>query len=272
MRKGYDREGKVAALIRFSIGIVVIAVVLVGLYYLFVSRTYSVDGLAPEETPRSYVLTAQMLATPDLEPEITPEPEPEETLPPYATPTPEPATPTPEPTASPSPTPEPTPIATTLLSQAMPRTDDQIPATSEYVRAGLTNCYVSAVDDYKLMRIDGYAYIEDARYDGANSTCYLIVRRDSLGQNMAYAAISVEGVSGIEHEGAGQNLAKSDFSVYLDVSGYGDDVYSLGLVLIATSGEDQVMVSYRFPETMTFAVRGGEVVSPISIPEADSAA
>lgn len=47
MRKGYDREGKVAALIRFSIGIVVIAVVLVGLYYLFVSRTYSVDGLAP---------------------------------------------------------------------------------------------------------------------------------------------------------------------------------------------------------------------------------
>ena len=127
------------------------------------------------------------------------------------------------------------------------------------------------------MEIEGYAYYEHVNYDGENSSCYLIVSKDSASdggssfQNIAYLTTSEEGISGIEHEGIGKNLAKADFRVYIDVSDYSDNVYTLGVVLMCNHEGSEIRISQRFPDTLNFAVRSGEVISPIKVDLAEQA-
>ena len=262
MRKGFFRKGISSAVIRFSMGLILLVVILVVLYYLLVSATYEVDGQQPANTLRPYVVPE---ATPTPTPSPTPSPTPEEdaTLPPYATPTPTPATPTPEPT--PSPTPEPTSIPQSMLAAPQPRSAENIPPVSSDVRAAITDCYVSAVDNYQIMEIEGYAYYENPYYNGENSSCYLVVVQNSTGLIMSYLTTSEEGITGIEHDGVGQNLADSDFRVYIDVSEYSDDVYTLAVVLLCTNNGYEAQLTYRFPDTTNFAVRSGEIITPIRI-------
>lgn len=262
MRKGFFRKGISTAVIRFSMGLIVLLLILVLLYYLLVSTAYEVDGQQPAGTLRPYVVPE---ATPTPTPSPTPSPTPQEdvTLPPYATPTPTPATPTPEPT--PTPTPVPTSIPAGLLAVPQPRNAGDMPAVSADVRAALTDSYVSTADGYRVMKLEGYAYYEHPNYNGENSSCYLIVVQQSTGAIMSYLTTSVEGLTGIEHEGVGQNLADSDFRVYIDVSQYSDDVYSLGLVLLCAHNGYEVQLAYRFPDTMNFAVRSGEIITPVRL-------
>ena len=118
---------------------------------------------------------------------------------------------------------------------------------------------------------------EHVNYDGENSSCYLIVSKDSASdggssfQNIAYLTTSEEGISGIEHEGIGKNLAKADFRVYIDVSDYSDNVYTLGVVLMCNHEGSEIRISQRFPDTLNFAVRSGEVISPIKVDLAEQA-
>ena len=268
MRKGFVRDGKGSAVIRFLMGFVFLLVVALLLYYIIVSTQYPADGQQPTRTLRPYVVP-EPTPTPTPTPEPTPTPDAEATAPPYATPTATPSTPTPVPTASP--TPLPTSIARNLLASSQLRSDDQMPPISDGIRAGITKCYVSSVDGYSIMEIEGYAYYEHANYDGENSSCYLIVCNDSEddrnsdSSNIAYLTTSVEGISGIEHEGLGSNLALADFRVYIDVSDYADDVYTLGIVLMCNHEGDELRISCRLPSSLSFTVRNGEVISPIHI-------
>lgn len=268
MRKGFIREGIATAVIRFTIGFIILLVVLCVLYFLVVSTHYSVDGQEPGQTLRPYVVPE---ATPTPEPTPTPTPSPtpgeESEAPAWATPTPTPATPTPVPTATP--TPIPTNIPETLIAGGQTRTADQMPEIDDRIRAGITNCYVSPVDGYHIMEVTGYAYLEHANYNGETSSCYLIVR-NAVGEMMAYLTTAEEGITGIEHEGIGQNLALADFRVYIDVSDYSDGTYTLGVVLMCNHEGDELRVSTRFPDTLNFAVRGGEVITPIRIEEPEA--
>ena len=96
MRKGFIREGIATAVIRFTIGFIILLVILCVLYFLVVSTHYSVDGQEPGQTLRPYVVP-EATPTPELTPTPTPSPTPgeESEAPAWATPSPTPATPTP---------------------------------------------------------------------------------------------------------------------------------------------------------------------------------
>ena len=268
MQKGYRRDGKGAAVIRFFIGLVVLVTALGLLYYFVVMQDYSDRIADPNYAYRSYVATDETpepSLAPELEPEVTPESGPTATLPPYATPTPTPAGPTPKPT--PSPTPEPTNVPLARLSTARKLESSKIPKLSDEIKAGLTRCYVSAIDGYKIMQVEGYVFADNPAFDGSNddNSVLLIVVRDSTSEIVGYLAEKAEGVTGIEHEGAGKNLEGADFQAFIDVSKYADDVYSLGVALLYKDGEKEIYGSYKFDKAQTFAVRSGEVISPIKI-------
>ncbi len=266
MKNAFRSEGIGMAFLHFFIGILVL-VLAVGLFdFLVLSRDYSDEIKDPEYSFRPYVvaqITPEPTAEPTAEPTEIPAEGEEVTLPPYATPTPTPEEPTPPPT--PSPTPGPTAIPASMVLPPAKRTNSQIPAISKDIRAGLTHCYVSPLDGYRVMEIDGYAYFDDENFDGAreDNDIWLVVTRGS--ENLAYIAYREAGVSGRTHAGAGKNLEGNDFRAFIDVSNYADDVYSLGIVLKANNGKKDIYASYKFEKTLTFVVRSGEVISPIQI-------
>ena len=264
-RKGIFREGIAPAIIRFTIGFIIFVVLVGILYFLVVTTHYSVEGLQPGETPRPYVVPDP---TPTPTPTPTPGPAPtpgeEEQPPAWATASPTPATPTPVPT--PAPTPVPTSIPESLVVTGRGLDAEALEPTpiDDTVRAGLTSFFVSPADDYHIIEVEGYAYLEHQLYDGDNSSVYLIVRNPS-GDLAAYLTTSEEGISGIEHEGIGKNLALADFRVYIDVSNYMDGTYTLGALLMCMHQGSEVQVAYRFPDSLNFVVRGGEVITPVQI-------
>ena len=267
MRKGFIREGKSVAVIRFVIGLTVLALIVGVVYYLLVSTQYGADLERPGQTLRPYVVP-DPTPTPEPTPVPTPPSAEETEMPAWATPAPDAPADAGETVDPVQPTPVPTNIPENLIAGGQERTAEQMPNTDERVRMGVTSCYVSAPDGYRVMEIEGYAYAEHSGYDGANSSSYLIVRSASDGRIMAYLTTPVEGVSGIEHQGLGSNLAQSDFRVYIDVSEYPDGVYTLGTVLMFNLGGSEIRTSCRLPDTINFAVRDGEVISPIRIEEA----
>ena len=117
------------------------------------------------------------------------------------------------------------------------------------------------------MQVEGYVFADNPAFDGSNddNSVLLIVVRDSTSEIVGYLAEKAEGVTGIEHEGAGKNLEGADFQAFIDVSKYADDVYSLGVALLYKDGEEEIYGSYKFDKAQTFAVRSGEVISPIKI-------
>lgn len=265
MRKGIFREGIAPAIIRFTIGFIIFAVVAAVLYFLVVTMQYTVDGVQPGQTLRPYVVPeATPTPTPTPEPTPTPTPGEETMVPAWATPTATPSTPTPVPT--PSPTPVPTNVPQELIAAGRGIEAEQMPPFDDRIRTALTGFYVSPADGYRVMEVEGYAYLEHVNYDGENSSVYLIVRNEQGGL-MAYLATAEEGVSGVRHESIGKNLGLADFRVYVDVSGYSDGVYTLGTMLMCMHEGSEIRVSHRFPDVLNFVVRGGEIITPVQIEE-----
>ena len=91
--------------------------------------------------------------------------------------------------------------------------------------------------------------------------------RNPAGELAAYLTTAEEGVSGVEHQGIGQNLGLADFRVYIDVSNYPDGTYTLGTLLMCMHQGSEVRVACRFPDTLNFVMRGGEVITPLRIEE-----
>ena len=242
MQKGYKRSGKGMAVLRFFIGLIVIAILVCVAYFFLAKVDYS-DKLAnPDASMRPYV---EMTAAPgevshDAEPVIETSPVIESkpvvesqpaateapvpagtaasfvdvsvTAEPTATPTPVPTpTATPVPTAIPTPTPEPTPTPTpspeptrisTKKYATAKKSGFNVPVPSNNAEAELTNFYVSAPNENRTIQFNGYCYIDDASFDGDGTQVYMVVTQKETGKQIAYKATMKAGVSGADHSAA----------------------------------------------------------------------
>lgn len=280
MQKGYKRNGKGMAVLRFFIGLIVIFILL-GVIYFFISKVDYTDKIADSNiTLRAYVEmtaspedsedetsddafltliggddgpTAIFVAEPDatddewfvdLTETATPEPTPVPTPTPTVEPTPVP-TPTPEPTPSPTPTPEPTKIASKALS-ALRKSGFTVPEPTDGAEVAVTNIYISEPNDNKYVQVQGYGYIDEESFDASKCTIFLIVTNRETGKQIAYKGTSKEGASGVDHSAAScQNAEKADFDVILSVNQYDDGYYDLGLVLYYRDSAGKKAYSYH---------------------------
>ena len=262
MRRKKPHGNKLSAIIRFFIGLCVIMVLLFVGYYMLAVRDYSY--LVRDNAVTEPAGTAQPGATPDanLLGDATPMPGQtgaEATAKPQATPTP-----TPVPTPTPTPTPVPTPVPTKIpeIDQSKSKTSGfKMPKPSTDGNIGISKCYVSKPDSYQIIQLTGWGYVENASFDGLQCTTYVIVTEDSTGKDRAYLATNIAGASGREHTGAGQNLSACDFQVNMNVSGYPDGVYYIGLVLQHKVDGKNRYSYYPFDKNYyAFTVLNGEVI------------
>ena len=291
MQKGYKRNGKGMAVLHFFIGLIIVAILMCALYFFLGKVDYS-DKLAnPDVTMRAYV---EMTAAPEetatiiggadgptsiyvSEPDgqgdaggvvdLTNTPTPT----PTATPTPTPAptatpipTPTPEPTPTPTPTPEPTKIATKAYSQFKTK-GFNVPDPSTNGTVAITNFYVSEPNNSQVVRLDGYGYINDANFDGAEASIFVIVTNDSTGKQRAYKATMEAGVSGVTHSDAiCKNPANTDFYAIFSVAKFAAGDYSLGLIIYYNTADGTAYSYHELGDR--FSVADGKIVS---VSEAD---
>lgn len=272
MQKGYKREGRGMAVLRCFIYLFVMIVVIL-LAYFMLRLDYS-DKLAPDTSMRPYVEV-----TPSPEPTATPEvtdapaviadtsnaptaePEATATAEPTEAPTPEPtAVPTPEPTATPAPTAIPESAVAPLKFSGF-----ELPGVSgKSAKLGVTHSYRSIADNNRYLHLQGYAYIDEAGYDGASAELYLVVIR-STGHTALALPTKVNGISSVEHADAQcANPAASDFDVVLDVSKFPDDSYTLGMVFAYKDADGKSHQEYcTFPTSMSFSVLSGQAISDV---------
>ena len=280
MQKGHKRNAKGMAVLRFFIGLIIIAI-LVCVAYFFISKVDYSDKITDlDANIRNYVPVSgeNIVADPAVETpagddiinmddlpdpaatevvdiSFTPTPEPTA----VPTPTPEPTavpTPTPEPTPTPSPTPEPTKIPAKYCSA--PKTDGfSVPPASSDANTELTSLYISEPDDNKIVEVKGYGYLNNESFDCETVSVYLIVTQKESGKQIAYETKMVEGFSGKDHTGAlCKNPAKSDFGVYFDVSKYPDGTYGLGMILYYADAGQKRYSYHEFGDSIT--VSGGK--------------
>ena len=278
MQKGYKRNNKGIAVVRFFCGLIFIAIIVFAVYCLLDKFDWSDSIKDPSVTVRPYVeVTAAPNATeaPAPAPSETPEPiqmanalTAETEAPVVETAATAAATeaPTPTPSATPiataSPTPVPTPIATPTPAPT------EIPAEtfSEYATSGfsvpaaandavraVTKLYISEPNNSQVVQIDAYAYINEESYDAANVTPFLIVTYKPTGKQVVYKTITMEGISKTDHSDAlCANPEMSEFESFLDVSWYGDGEFGLGVVLAYTDANGNNVYSYQeFDDSFT---------------------
>lgn len=267
MQKGYKREGKGMAVLRCFFGLfTIIVVVLLAVFML--KLDYS-DKLDPSTTMRPYVeVTPAPSVNPDEEDILGAVPV--ATVEATEAPTP---TPTPKPTPVPTPTPEPTPEPTSIPKEAYSklRLDLDCPALSTNVgKMGITHSYVSSVDGNKVLQLQGYAYIEHPEYDAATSALYLVLNQESTGRQGFVTLTMSPGITGLEHADATcMNVTAGEFEGFIDVSGFAEDIYSLGMVISYKYDGKTRNEYFTFPEGVSFTVLGGQVISDVPLTEAE---
>ena len=292
MQKGYKRNGKGMAVLHFFIGLIIVAILVCALYFFLGKVDYS-DKLAnPDVTMRAYV---EMTAAPDptaiaviggadgptdvyvSEPDgqgdatgvvdLTNTPTPTPTATPTPTPSPSPTpipTPTPEPTPTPTPTPEPTKIASSKYSKYK-TSGFNVPEPSANGTVAITNFYVSEPNKNQVVRLDGYGYINDANFDGADASIFVIVTNESSGKQRAYKATMEAGVSGADHSDAiCKNAANTDFYTIFSVAKFAEGDYSLGLIIYYKTADGTAYSYHELGDR--FTVTDGKVTS---VSEAD---
>lgn len=278
LQKGYKREAKGMAVLRCFIGLFIMIVVILVAYFML-RLDYS-DKLSPDASMRPYVettATPQPTEAPTALPSATDDPSAASGL--SAATTPEPtatAEPTVEPTATPTATPEPTatPLPTNIPeSQISPLKFKgfTLPEPSTKTgKLGITYSYRSVADNYSLLAIRGYAYIDDPSFDGSNATLYLVIHQ-STGRSALALPVMTSGISGVDHSDAlCQNASACDFEAVINVTGFDNEIYSLGMVISYKTG-DEVHNEYfaSFPGDTTFTVLNNQVVSDLRIDSAE---
>ena len=262
MQKGYKRNAKGMAVLRCFIGLFsVIIVVLIAYFYLQVDYT---DKLDPSASIRPYVETTPtpvpdgnaVLTNASATPEVTSTPTPKPTAAPTATPTPSP---------SPTPSPEPTSMAANVSPI---KTDGfKLPGLSQLDgEIGITHACRSAADDNKMLQLQGYAYIDEETYDGSTAQLFLVVTQATSGNSVLVLPNKVEGISGLDHSSAVcANAGASDFEVFIDVSAFPSEIYSLGMVFMYTGTDGQNHIEYfKFPDNVAFTVLDSRIITDIS--------
>ena len=275
MQKGYKRTGKGIAVLHFFIGLIVLAIVVFAIYFFVNMMDYS-DRLDPQVSMRPYVEVTAAPATASPEPTavvtVTEEPEivdisgvtaVEATPVPTERPTPAPtAIRTPDPTPIATATPEPTAIPKSKLSEAA-TSGFSVPAASGSATLDLTKIYASKADSNQIVQLNGYAYINDERFDGNGVKSFIIITQKSSGKQIAYKTNMVAGISGEEHVGAlCKNPASTDFECFLNVKPYPDGEYSIGIVLNYTYNGKSAYSYHLFDDTIT--VKGGAMLDTVA--------
>lgn len=276
MQKGYKREGRGMAVLRCFIGLFVMIVVIL-LAYFMLRLDYS-DKLDPNASIRPYVEITPS-PSPSATPVVTEAPvivqatevpvvteAPQVTAVPTAEPT---EAPTPEPTAEPTPVVTATPAPTKIPSSAVSPlkfSGYKLPSLSgKSAKLGITHSYRSSADNNRYLYLEGYAYIDDGSYNGANADIYLVVIR-STGHTALALPTKVKGISGSSHSSAKcSNASSSDFKVVLDVGQFPDDTYTLGMVFTyKDAGNGKNRIEYvTFPKSASFSVQNKKVSSGV---------
>lgn len=276
LQKGYKREAKGMAVLRCFIGLFIMIVVILVAYFML-RLDYS-DKLDPDASVRPYVATTET-PQPTSEPTLLPESTDSQGLtengttePAQATATPEP---TQEPTATPSPTPEPTatPAPTAIPESsisAMKYSGFTLPALStSNADLAITYSYRSAADNYRILVIRGYAYINDPSFDGSNAQLYLVINQ-STGQSALALPVMSAGISGVDHSDAlCQNASACDFEAVIDVKDFADEIYSLGVVIGYKTDDGANYEYFTFPGDTTFTVLNQQVISDLRVTSAE---
>ena len=276
MQKGYKRNNKGIAVVRFFCGLIFIAIIVFAVYCLLDKFDWSDSIKDPSVTVRPYVeVTAAPNATeaPAPAPTETPEPiqmanavlaetgAPEETAAVAATeaPTASPTAtlrPTAEPTPKPTPIATPTPVPTEIPAETFSEyatSGFSVPAAANDAVRAVTKLYISEPNNSQVVQIDAYAYINEESYDAANVKPFLIVTHKASGIQVVYEAITMEGISKTDHSDAlCANPEKSEFESFLDVSWYGNGEFGLGVVLAYTDANGNNVYSYQeFDDSFT---------------------
>lgn len=183
--------------------------------------------------------------------------------------TPEPTqepTPTPVPTATP--TPAPTPIPEDQFSQIVTefgKVGTSIKKTEFKVIEGkIKNCLtefgVSAPNGYKAISLTGWAYPDDERFDGSKCDIYIVIL-NAKGATRFYKPTMVSGVTGTVHEGKGKNLNMCEFMATIDVSEFEDGDYQIGVGIVYKPGSTWRKYAYTFGSTYDFTTVNGVVTA-----------
>lgn len=161
--------------------------------------------------------------------------------------------PTAEPTPTPAPTPEPTPIPESMF--AIGKVDGfSVPQASTDAKAEITKLYISQPNGGGVVQMDGYAYIDHELFDTSKLAQFLIVTQKSSGRQIAYICQKVSAASGDPHIGAlCPNPSDADFEIVVDMSKYSDGEYGLGVVLYFAVENNAAYSYYEFPQTITVA-------------------
>ncbi len=274
---GIRKHNTGRAIVRFLIGLLVIAVCVLVFYEFVLNGDFS--GLmnnnvenalplgatkAPEATSRFEIIRGSEKPVSTEETDL-PGGTPTDAVVPGVTPQP-----TPEPT--PQPTPEPTPAVTPIpesefsalvttfgkAGTAIRKTPFKI--EEGQIENGLTAFEISAPNENKVISLTGWGYADSTRFDGANCVIYIIII-DSKGAARFYEPTIVSGITGMVHEGKGKNLNMCEFMATIDVSDLADGSYQIGVGVQYKPGSTTYRYAYTFGEAYNFTTVGGAVTS-----------
>ena len=132
-------------------------------------------------------------------------------------------------------------------------------------KIGITHACRSAADDNKMLQLQGYAYVNEETYDGSTAQIFLVVTQASSGNSVLVLPNKVEGISGVDHDGAiCANAAASDFEAFIDASAFPSEIYSLGMVFMYTDTDGQNHIEYfKFPDSVAFTVLDSRIITDI---------
>ncbi len=275
---GIRKHNAGRAIVRFLIGLFVIAVCVLVLYEFVLNgdfsslierspaKTPAISAInPPEETNRPEIIKGSDKPVSGEENE-NPLDDPDNTGS-IAQSTPEP---TPEPTAEPTatPTPAPTPIPESEFSQivtefgevgtSIKKTDFKV--IDDKIKNCLTAFELSAPNDYKVISLTGWAYPDDERFDGSKCSIYIVIL-DSKGATRFYQPAIVSGVTGTVHEGKGKNLNMCEFMATIDVSDYENGDYQIGVGIMYKPGSTWRKYAYTFGAAYNFTTVDGVVTA-----------
>lgn len=278
---GIRKHNAGRAIVRFLIGLLVIAVCVLVMYEFVLNGDFSglidktVDNAVPlgatqqpKQDDRLSIIKGADKPVAGEEEILDPGEEDENAgmvQEPVSTPTPTPE-PTPEPT--PTPTPAPTPIPESEFSKIVTEFGDvgtsikktEFKIIDDKIKNCLTSFEVSAPNGYKAISLTGWAYPDDERFDGSKCDIYIVII-NSKGAARFYEPTMVSGVTGVVHEGKGKNLNMCEFVATIDVSDFEDNDYQIGVGIVYKPGSTWRKYAYTFGSTYDFTTVGGVVTA-----------
>ena len=288
MQNSRSGENKTSAIIRFFIGLCALMIFIFVLYYLAAvrdwsylagnsallndSRTAAANEASPFDTPAAVPPSAQPADT-AVAALVSVAPTPVKT----ESPAMEAVNQTPStaatravmfaPTSTPTPRPTPVPTKIPAADLSASKKGFNMPAEGTNGQIGISRCYVSIPDSYQIIMLEGWGYIDEDTFNGAESATYLIVTNESTGKRILYQATNIAGLSGRAHNSVCLNPEAADWRVTIDVSEFADGMYNLTLGLgYKTSGSRKTKyVVFPFEEKYAFTVVGGESISTVPI-------